>query len=77
MLKRLFRSRKWTVIYAETGADDMGNARNIPRWLRSRVLNLRRIPEDEYYEFRGRHYEYRVSFTANHGHGRVVARRLR
>ena len=77
MLKRLFRSRKWTVIYAETGAGVEGNPRNIPRWLRSKVLKLKRIPEDQYYEFRGRRYEYRVSFTANHGHGRVVVRRPR
>lgn len=69
------KERHWTVIYAEHGvASSQNDPRNIPRWLRERVLKLRRIPDDEYYVFKGKRYEYRVSFTANQGHGRVVVR---
>ena len=63
------------MIYSEDGvASSLSNPRNIPRWLRKRVLRLERIEDDRYYVFRGKRYEYRVSFTANQGHGRVVVR---
>ena len=69
------RPRTWAVIYSEDGfASSLGNPDNIPRWLRKRVLALKWIPGDRYHVFKGRRYEYRVSFAANHGHGRVVVR---
>ena len=55
----------------------LNDSRNIPRWLRKRVLNLERIEPNEYYVFKGKRYEYRVSFTVNQGHSRVLARARR
>ena len=72
------KERPWTVIYAEDGVSaSLNDSRNIPRWLRKRVLNLERIEPNEYYVFKGKRYEYRVSFTVNQGHGRVLARARR
>ena len=72
------KARPWTVIYSEDGGySPLSNPRNIPRWLRKRVLGLERLPLDRYYVFKGKRYEYRVSFTTNHGHGRVVVRASR
>ena len=38
------------------------------------MLKLKRIPPDRHYVFKGKRYEYRVAFTANQNHGRVVTR---
>ena len=77
-LKRLLGSREWELIYSENpGAAEISNRRNIPRWLRPKVSRLKRVDPDLYYEFKGRRYEYRVSFTANQGHGIEIIRRPR
>ena len=67
------KARHWSMIYMDGGfASPLNNPRNIPRWLRKRVLGLERLEGGRFYVLRGKRYEYRVSFTANHGHGRIV-----